>query len=268
MNKEINDQDSKATVEDVVEPTIVGGNTGSVKPEVVGSSKAQDSNANAQAESPFANLGPNPFSGNPNPFPGMMDASGQPTIPCTESESSDMEKLAQFFASTSDPKETSEVLKDFQKAHPNMRPEVFIAHFPLKMSPLIANLPSEEKFPKLMLMMNAFAAVDPLIGKVMDGLGPIMNGSQPQRPQAVSDFWKDLVDGAGANAHDGQSADQMNSLLTNGPFNEGLDDLSLEELNGMGFGEFSGMSFDELMNFAGNLGINTPPPKEDESKNK
>lgn len=242
--KTVQDKPS-ATVEDVQESTNVSVNVSTTQ-----------NLSGAEAASPFANLGPNPFSGSPSSnsfdpfavFAGNIDASGKATVPCSEQEGIDMEKLAQFFAQTSDIKETAEVMKNFQIAHPNMKPDVFMAHFPMKMNPLIESLPAEEKFPKLMLMLNAFASIDPMIGKVMEGLVPMMNDAP--------DLFRDLDSSHIPDNEAGQDAGIPDFLMTNGPFNEGLDELSLEELDQMGLGEFSNMPFEDLMNFAQNFGYN------------
>ena len=250
----------EAEVLDIHEPTnLSGSNAGSQM--IPQSSSGQPTSATT-TPSPFANLRPNPFSGNASnrgPFnfdpsnlfgtgaPGT-GADGQPTVPLTLHE--DMEKLAKFLASTTDGNEVAQVMKDFLTAHPNLKPEALMVHFPAKMNPLIEKFPPMEKFSKLMLMLNAFAAVDPVIGKTLESLslGPMMSnfGNQSGREFANADT--DAAPQPQVDQFDDEFDDDF--LMTDGPFNEGLDDLDMEELKQLGLGELGNMSLDELMDFA------------------
>ena len=246
----------EAEVLDIHEPTnLSGSNAGSqTTPQ---SSSGQPMSATT-TPSPFANLGPNPFSGNASnrgPFnfdpsdlfgtgaPGT-DADGQPRIPLTLHE--DMEKLAKFLASTTDGNEVAKVMEDFLTTHPNLKPEALMVHFPAKMNTLIEKFPPMEKFPKLMLMLNAFAAVDPVIGKTLESLslGPMTSNFGNQSGE---EFFN-----ADTDTTPQPQVDQFDDdfLITDRPFNEGLDDLDMEELKQLGLGELGNMSLYELMDFA------------------
>lgn len=159
-----------------------------------------------------------------------------------------MEKLAKFLASTTDGNEVAQVMKDFLTAHPNLKPEAHMVHFSAKMNPLIEKFPPMEKFPKLMLMLNAFAAVDPVIGKTLESLGPMMSnfGNQPGQEFANTDT--DATPQPQVDQFDDEFDDDF--LMTDGPFSERLDDLDMKEIKQLGLGELGNMSLDELMDFA------------------
>lgn len=255
MENNSNEQtEVEAEVLDIYEPTDLSGSNAASQTTPQSSSAGQQAQSSSgqstTTPSPFANLGPNPFSGNASnrgPFnfdpsdlfgtgaPGT-GADGQPTMPLTLHE--DMEKLAKFLTSTTDGNEVAQVMKDFLTAHPNLKLEALLVHFPAKMNPLI------EKFPKLMLMLNAFAAVDPVIGKTLESLGPMMSNFGNQSGQEFAN--------ADTDATPQPQVDQFDDdfLMTDGPFNGGLDDLNMEELKQLGLGELGNMSLDEVMDFA------------------
>lgn len=112
INKQV-----EAEVLDIHEPTNLSGSQ-----TIAQNSSGQPTSATTP--SPFANLGPNPFSGNASnrgpfnfdpsdPFgtgaPGTS-ADGQPTMPLTLHE--EMEKLAKFLSSTTDGNEVAHGMKD------------------------------------------------------------------------------------------------------------------------------------------------------------
>lgn len=166
---------------------------------------------------------------------GMLRSEDQTVTPCSELEITDMKRLAQAIVGTSKTEDIAKVMEEFKSAHPNMKSEAFLAHFPSKMNPLIQDLPPEQKFSKLMSMLNAFSAIDPVLGKAMENFGVIGTGGQPNSDMA------DVVGNITSNMTQ-QGTGFPAFLMTDGPFNEGMDELSIEELMQAGLDDFAKMA--------------------------